>query len=408
MRHYFILLLMLCVDVTGAHAQVWTLHRSYPEMEFSDVKFLNNDEGFVVGDSALNGIFITTVIFKTVDGGQSWASYNLGNPNQRITKSYFLNSSEGFAAGRNGGGNNGLFLKTIDGGMTWTNQTNFNEKLFNVCFLDSLQGWVMGKNGLLSKTVDGGVNWTAVNLTNEDIHSMRFFNSQQGVMACGGGEIYITSNGGMNWSSISSNVVEDLMSIDVYNSSAWICGTAGTLLFSSDTAQSWTSQTAAINIDFNDISFGDSLHGWTGGLAGLMNQTIDGGGLWQNQQSNSAFEITGISIPSADQGWFCTANGELYAFGGVTNILETNIQKRYISAYPNPATNVVSIPLHPSSSEVNRINIYNLQGNLSLVIQDPETIRTGSISLQELLPGMYFLEVISGVEIAYSKFIKSN
>ncbi len=51
----------------------------------------------------------------------------------------------------------GKILHTVDGGSNWLQQnsgTNFN--LYGVYFADSLKGWVVGDNGLILKTTNGG------------------------------------------------------------------------------------------------------------------------------------------------------------------------------------------------------------------------------------------------------------
>jgi photosystem II stability/assembly factor-like uncharacterized protein len=395
-------ILSLCFQTVKS--QTWSLHQHRADLEFSDIEFLNSSDGFVFGDSSINGVFITVAILKTTDGGQNWTTYALGNSNYRITKSFFLNSTEGFAAGRNGGGNTGLFLKTVDGGATWTNPSMFTEKLYNVCFLNPTIGWVMGKNGLLSKTTDGAMSWNPQSVTNEDINAMRFFNSTQGVMVCGGAEIYITSDAGMSWNLVASNVNEDLISIAINNNNAWICGTAGALLSSSNFGQTWAVQTAAINIDFNDISFPDGSNGYTGGLAGIMNQTQSAGALWQSQNSNCVYEITALSAPDINHGWFCTANGDIYSFDNTTSVSESIIENNSLLIFPNPAFETIKISTDGNTS----IKIYDMKGRLRLHQNNLSENQVQTISVKNLIPGIYTVEIISDNKKYYSRLVKAN
>ena len=154
------LAVFICLSISQfILAQNWQLLHHRDNIEMLDMHFIDQSIGFVFGDSSISGTVITGVVLKTNDGGTSWSTYTLGNPNYSTTKAYALNANEIFSAGRSGGGNNGLFIKSVDGGASWTNPATFGEKLFNVFFINSSTGWVMGKNGLLYKTTDGGLTW---------------------------------------------------------------------------------------------------------------------------------------------------------------------------------------------------------------------------------------------------------
>ncbi|MCW9094671.1 MAG: T9SS type A sorting domain-containing protein, partial [Ignavibacteriaceae bacterium] len=64
-------------------------------------------------------------------------------------------------------GNFGLILRTRDGGLTWQEQFSQVEanSLYSVCFVDTLNGWIVGEGGTIIHTTDGG---GVVNVKNED------------------------------------------------------------------------------------------------------------------------------------------------------------------------------------------------------------------------------------------------
>lgn len=380
--------------------QVWSLNQYRPALEFSDIEFLDAGVGFVFADSSIGAI-----VLKTNDGGQTWSTYELGNPDYSIEKAFFLNASEGYAVGRNGGGNNGLFIKTLDGGATWVNPASFSERVYNVCFLNSNTGWVMGKNNLFAKTSDGGANWTNLNVTGEDITAMKFFNATQGVMICDGGEIYITSDAGITWNSSSSGVSDDLTAIAVKNNSAWVCGEAGTLLYSSDYGQTWTIQSAASSIDFNDISFADGSNGYVAGVAGIINQTTNAGNVWQNQNSNCPDEIVGISVPDNNHGWFCSENS-LYSFvTAPTGLLNVMPHESLITVTADANCNCIRI--NGDASEITEVKIMDMNGKIHLQQNLSAGIYSPVVTSISLMPGIYVAEVTGKTKRWYSKFIKS-
>jgi len=117
-----ITIILICLSsITLSKGQTWQLHQQRSNLELSDLHFINTSTGFVFGDSAISGAMITGVVLKTPDGRTTWTAYTLGNPNYRTAKAHILNANEIFSAGRNGVGNTGLFIKSIDGGWSWQN-----------------------------------------------------------------------------------------------------------------------------------------------------------------------------------------------------------------------------------------------------------------------------------------------
>ncbi|PVX25679.1 MAG: hypothetical protein CW716_07540 [Candidatus Bathyarchaeum sp.] len=71
---------------------------------------------------------------------------------------FFLNNNEGWVVG-----NSGLIGVTDDGGAVWNSPSVVvtSESLFDVFFIDSKQGWVVGSSGAIAQTTDGGETWTS-------------------------------------------------------------------------------------------------------------------------------------------------------------------------------------------------------------------------------------------------------
>lgn len=109
-------------------------------------------------------------IFKSIDQGDTWREVYLnsimGNSFsafKNINSFHFSNPMIGHAVG-----NNGLVLKTIDGGENWTSQTLVNDSTFflDVYFINENLGFALGIYAFASNsrstwtTNDGGENWT--------------------------------------------------------------------------------------------------------------------------------------------------------------------------------------------------------------------------------------------------------
>lgn len=111
------------------------------------------------------GYVVFADLFKTIDNGNNWSVYSV--PEWMYTSVQFLDDTLGFAAGigSNGSNNYGTIIKTIDGGITWSN-TVFNSinKLFGIYFPSVNVGYSVGasqftSSGAILKTNDGGNTW---------------------------------------------------------------------------------------------------------------------------------------------------------------------------------------------------------------------------------------------------------
>ncbi|MBL7923149.1 MAG: hypothetical protein JNL88_03025, partial [Bacteroidia bacterium] len=100
-------LLVVSLLVTGLRAQSWNLHTQFSNFEPADMMFLDDNHGFIFGDSTQNGTFITSLCLVTNDGGATWAHHSLNSTSNRVVKGHFINAQEGFVAGRGSGGNSG-------------------------------------------------------------------------------------------------------------------------------------------------------------------------------------------------------------------------------------------------------------------------------------------------------------
>ena len=70
---------------------------------------------------------------------------------------HFINNQEGWVVG-----NSGIIGYTIDGGANWNTQTNpdtQDRSLYGVFFLDANNGWAVSNGGLILHTTNGGTNW---------------------------------------------------------------------------------------------------------------------------------------------------------------------------------------------------------------------------------------------------------
>jgi photosystem II stability/assembly factor-like uncharacterized protein len=129
-------------------------------------------------------------------------------------------------------GDDGIILKTSNGGKDWhylnrkyyikgsfwvqlaktpSATTNISCQFNKVVFCDSLIGWIGGDNGLLLKTTDGGVNWSIVPFERKrDIVDIKVLDNNQIFVTCSdinGSYIGYSNNSGISWSKYYSDGV---------------------------------------------------------------------------------------------------------------------------------------------------------------------------------------------------------
>lgn len=173
---------------------------------FDDVFFLNDNLGW-----ALNGYYAT--VYKTIDGGITWTN-QLSELSSTLPGNYyfrnieFLDENIGFL-----GTLNGVFFKTIDGGITWTAVTNLPTNIPAICGLDTVGATtVYGCGAYFSpayiiKSIDIGNTWQYIDMSGfaNALVEILFLDENTGYVSgknANGGIILKTIDGGKTWNEI--------------------------------------------------------------------------------------------------------------------------------------------------------------------------------------------------------------
>lgn len=158
-----------------------------------DIYFLSAEKGFIAIDTGdVEGGILGSAILKTTDVGTTWQTVWSGDAGEEINCIYFLNAQYGYAVGLKG-----VFLKTTDGGESWTKSIiQPMEELHTVCFTDENTGY-MDKGGIVCKTTDGGLTWNMQQMQNPAIVTdIVFSNDAKTGYLIGGNNLYKTTSGG--------------------------------------------------------------------------------------------------------------------------------------------------------------------------------------------------------------------
>lgn len=272
-RYFFIFAFLLVVS-SFLNGQAWRKTAAESQPSFLSSYFINANAGWYVGNDG--------VILKTTDGGKTCSAAALATTDH-LKSVFFLDANNGFV----GAAGNKIY-KTADGGNTWTAVTladgvTGTAYIYSIYFADAQKGWALSSSssaGKVLKTVDGGNTWT-VDVDNPagDLEKMYFFNGTTGIVVGGGTgklDIYFTKDG-----------------------ATWTKATAPTL----PAGYTRTDIKTVFMIDQNTAL----ASGWgslVGAQATIHLKTTDGGATWEylTQQNKTYDNIVDLYFKDANNG----------------------------------------------------------------------------------------------------------
>ena len=178
------------------------------------IDFINENIGYVSGG------FNQRKVLKTTDGGHNWTQV----ADQVFGKIQFINEQVGYA--NRIGNYYGAIYKTIDGGNTWNISIELEgEDIQDFDFVDENNGYFVGDQKLIYKTNDGGINWVKLEIPYEWYTLVKFYSKNVGYIADEEGLLYRTMNGGESWDLLANQPL--IKSIELVNNTIFTAGVAG-------------------------------------------------------------------------------------------------------------------------------------------------------------------------------------
>ena len=251
-------------------------------------------------------------ILHSDNGGLDWIRQAAGL-SKYATRVEFIDADRGWAAC-----GDGTVGRTTDAGGYWDQIFTpwYDSELYGVSFVNQYDGWVVAGyadsmligQGRIFKSTDGGINWDSVYQVSDykDFFDVHFFNLLDGIVV-GGDEndyspiIMRTTDGGQNWGTITApGNTYYLRAVDFVGSNGWAVGMNGTIIHTTDSGITWTSQNSSATATLFDVDFSDDLHGLACGHSHLM-YTTDGGQTWydvgiQEENHNDETQTLGLKI----------------------------------------------------------------------------------------------------------------
>lgn len=159
----------------------WKLIASKPGTFIRALGFLDEKTGFIgnVGTDYYPGVIDETPLYRTDDGGLTWQPVDLGKQtikgvcsidilqSERIYQGVMRPNTIIHAAGRVGGPTG--ILRSVDGGENWDviDMSAYAGMILDIKFFDEMNGLVFASSsrgsdneGLILRTTDGGTTWT--------------------------------------------------------------------------------------------------------------------------------------------------------------------------------------------------------------------------------------------------------
>ena len=279
--------------------QTWAVQYTTDQFQVMGLSATDENNAWAVGaNDGYAGMLPYGVVLNTTDGGTNWVQQNTGYINAMATISSGTPQSvwvggTGTVLIRKGGANDG-----------WGQvQCAVVDKLRGLAATDAGTAWICGEQGMLAKvnTQGGYCVWkTGVSL---NLWSIAALDSQTAWAVGDGGAILKTTDGGFNWAPQSSGVTSLLYRVRALDAQTlWAVGHDGVIIKSGDAGATWVRQDSGTTSALYDISAVDQDTAWAVGICGIILKTTDGGATWQ-LQTPVGTDLYGVAAVDTDNVW---------------------------------------------------------------------------------------------------------
>lgn len=411
-----IILSIIFTHYLSTNAQ-WTPQQSGTNINLYSIHFIDNNNGFCVGDigtvcKTTNGgdnwttstvasanlnyvrIFSTdnivigsrlnTMLFRSTNGGNNWTNLTLPESNKKLQ---FVSFSHGFFL------TDSKFYKTTNGGQNWTGTIvpffGFGGTAQDFHFLNENTGWLSvvyfdpypwpygSYHSRVNKTTNAGVNWAhqytkATDMTKT--YRIFFANLNLGFLNedSVAYSLIRTSNGGLNWNNVLSSGSSKKYYSMSFPSTDTGFFTGDQTIKTINSGATWSTIITPSGNVYRSVFFINNLTGWIAGNGGLIAKTVTG-----------ATKIKPIS-----------------------NVIPETFQ--LFQNYPNPFNPNTNIEfLIPKSGHVSLI-IYNILGKEVAIVYN-DYLKAGNyiehFDGSNLSSGVYFYRLTAGDFISTKKMV---
>jgi len=254
----------------------------------------DNSNILAVGD---NGKFL-----RSNNGGQTWSRTTNGAVNY---KSVSAIGGQAWV-----GGSDGKVYKTGMGVSAITGySTGAANSINGVSFGTSLVGYACGDNGSIYKSTDGGLTWAVKNtgVANVKYNAISFKDASNGIVAGNNGTAYMTNNGGDTWQPLVTGTTRNLLAVKFLTATCYIAGEWGVMLFY-DGSLTLTPINSRTRSDIRSITGTSNTDVHVAGGGGFIRNNKNGSSAFLNFETNPMMaNLVGISYSDANTGFACSS-----------------------------------------------------------------------------------------------------
>jgi len=295
----------------------------------------------------------------------------------------FANENVGFAVGEEG-----LILKTTDGGENWTPLDANQEAsigFYSVYVFNENKAIIVGDGNIILQTNDGGASWEATTVnTNGELKSIRFFNESKGIVVGYNAAVVLSNDGGTSWTVVPPEDVIDINELggglalleDVAYLDEQTIIAAGQnqalVLKSTDGGLNWNRIDINSSLEIYAVDFANTQTGIAVGRSGRVYETYDGGNSWTETIPNNS-NLRKVCFTSEKTGFVVGDNGTVRAFSldELLNVNRQELEGLAIHHFPNPFAREINIELNMTQAGPVHLSIYNSFGQLVYRQKEP-------------------------------------
>lgn len=387
-----LIFILFCIIGSSVFSQ-GTYQNSGTQAHLNEVEIISDQTLYVGGEDG--------VLLKTTNGGDTWNALNFSPLD--IIRLSFISSDIGYVCAGNpsaGEDQNSAIYKTVDGGISFDVLSLAGEHFPNhVHFIDEFHGFYSCFEGAF-KTLDGGQNWSQV--AEEAIDLIYFPTPQIGYGVSPNRELLKSTNAGQDWL-----VMGDLPNGEFYSDLTFPSADTGFTCSSYYGAYGSTSnggQTISVgSIDAHSMHFPTNNKGYFLRYdeledATTIGYTLDLGETWNTLMVENV-HLNHIRFTNNTSGWAVGDNGTILKIDHLNVQVSESMNSSKITVYPNPASETIFVEM-ANHEQLIGLQLFNTQGKLV------KECDSESMSIANLPTGIYFLKIITNEGIVQKQIIK--
>jgi photosystem II stability/assembly factor-like uncharacterized protein len=392
----FVCVVVLQNTVIQAQDEGWVLEDIGVTVDLTDVYFLNDSTGWIVGGGN------PCLIKKTINGGDTWTDQYSGVGNVDLKSIFFIDENHGWIAGEHS-----TLLRTVNGGDTWTKILMPDDRFyFGVQFVSQSHGWIVAdSSSYILESFDGGETWAQVTNAQMDSTGFRgihFVTDSVGYLCGRAGKILRTVDSGNTWEAKNYSSPKALSGISFVNpEKGWAVGSQGLIIYTTDGGSNWTVQASGVTITFKSVFFVNESLGFATGQEGIIIQTTNGGNNWNVVESGNQVDLKSVFFIHQDEGWVTGEDGIFLHYDANTlGLIEKNYKTEELTVELNPHPAEANSSLMISAEKAGEMQYHIYEVNGKLLFSSP-TIRLNAGNNSIELPS----QVKTGLRTDYLLFV---